>query len=544
MSESEFLQHEECPSCGSSDALARYDDGHAYCFAFGCKHREKGDDDAPPTPKKSVSAKLIPTGEPWQGRGISRETCGKLGYTVGDYHGQKAHVVNIPDQQGNIVAQKVRLKDKQFRFLGDAKQAGLVFQDKWAAGSAKKIVVTEGEIDALSVSQAQGNRYPVVSLPNGVDSATKVCARARDYLNSFPEVIFMFDMDKPGKAAAESCAQMFGMRAKIAELPTKDANELLQEGRAKEIVSAVFNAQAFSPDGIVSLSSLREEMKKETERGRPWIFDTMTRLTFGRRPGELYFFGAGSGIGKTDFFLQQITDDICSGYKVAMFLLEQPVVETGKRIAGKYSGHRFHLPPEDGGWTEEELDEAVTGITSHSEIFLYDHFGSKDWDTIAENIRWLNITEGVTDFYVDHLTALTAHADDERREIERITAEMSGICQELNINLYVVSHLATPDGTPHEEGGRVMAKHFKGSRAIIYWAHFMFGFERNTQAEDLEERHRTTVRFVKDRFTGQATGETFYLGYHSQTGRLYESDYDPSEESAGSKFAKEPHSDF
>ena len=30
---SEFLEHTSCPDCGSSDALAVYDDGHTYCFS-------------------------------------------------------------------------------------------------------------------------------------------------------------------------------------------------------------------------------------------------------------------------------------------------------------------------------------------------------------------------------------------------------------------------------------------------------------------------------------------------------------------------------
>lgn len=36
---SAFLYHESCPSCGSSDALAVYDDGHQYCFS--CKYYVK-----------------------------------------------------------------------------------------------------------------------------------------------------------------------------------------------------------------------------------------------------------------------------------------------------------------------------------------------------------------------------------------------------------------------------------------------------------------------------------------------------------------------
>ena len=36
--ESNFVAHEPCPVCGSRDNLARFDDGHAYCF--GCQHYE------------------------------------------------------------------------------------------------------------------------------------------------------------------------------------------------------------------------------------------------------------------------------------------------------------------------------------------------------------------------------------------------------------------------------------------------------------------------------------------------------------------------
>ncbi len=38
----DFIQHESCPSCKSSDNLARYSDGSAFCFGQGCGHYEKG----------------------------------------------------------------------------------------------------------------------------------------------------------------------------------------------------------------------------------------------------------------------------------------------------------------------------------------------------------------------------------------------------------------------------------------------------------------------------------------------------------------------
>lgn len=37
---SQCIAHEPCPKCGSKDNLARYSDGHAWCF--GCRHYEPG----------------------------------------------------------------------------------------------------------------------------------------------------------------------------------------------------------------------------------------------------------------------------------------------------------------------------------------------------------------------------------------------------------------------------------------------------------------------------------------------------------------------
>jgi twinkle protein len=57
----------------------------------------------------------------------------------------------------------------------------------------------------------------------------------------------------------------------------------------------------------------------------------------------------------------------------------------------------------------------------------------------------------------------------------------------------------------------------------------MLGLERNQQSEDPEERNTTTLRVLKDRFTGAATGTLIKLGYDRITGRLFDkqSDFTP-----------------
>ena len=154
---------------------------------------------------------------------------------------------------------------------------------------------------------------------------------------------------------------------------------------------------------------------------------------------------------------------------------------------------------------------------------MYDSFGVCEWDTVKANIEYMHHADGIEIFYIDHLTALaTGQGTDERVELERITAAIAMLAKRLNVIITMVSHLATPDGKPHEEGGRVSIRHFKGSRAIGFWCHFMFGLERNQQAEDEAERGTTTFRILKDRYTGQSTGLTIPLNYNHETGALYE----------------------
>jgi twinkle protein len=453
---------------------------------------------------------------PLMKRKITEETARKFGYQVGEYKGRKVQIAPYYDPSGTMVAQKVRDAEKNFNIVGDGSKLPLFGQNLWGS-SGKMIVITEGEIDAMSVSQAQGNKWPVVSVPNGAQSAKKALQRNLEYLEGFESVILMFDQDEPGREAAAECAELFSPgKCKVASLPLKDANELLQAGRERDIVSAIWNAKAYRPDGLVNVIDLREEILKPTEMGLPWFLDELTHLTYGRRFGEVYGIGAGTGVGKSDFLAQQIAHDITVlKQRVGVIFLEQKPVETAKRVAGKVAGKRFHVP--EAGWTQDELTATVESLGDN--LVLYDSFGETEWDVVKAKVRFMAVSEGIKLIYIDHLTAM-ADTQDEKGSLEQIMKEMAGLANELGIIIHFVSHLTTPEGKPHEEGGRVSIRHFKGSRAIGFWSYFMFGLERDQQAEDPTVRMTTTLRILEDRYTGQATGEVIYLGYDRDTGLL------------------------
>jgi twinkle protein len=206
------------------------------------------------------------------------------------------------------------------------------------------------------------------------------------------------------------------------------------------------------------------------------------------------------------------------GIPTGLLLLEQDVGETGKRLAAKAAGRRFHVP--DGSWTQEELEAAYARLEGSGKVFLYDNFGVMAWEPIKGLIRFMVRSYGCQHIWLDHLTALAAAEDDERKALDRILAEMASLAKELQFVFHFVSHLATPEGKPHEEGGRVMIKHFRGSRAIGFWSHSIFGIERDTQ----DVGQPAILRCLKDRFTGNANGATWGMAYDRQTGLLSEAD--------------------
>lgn len=520
--EAEFVGHEQCPECNSKDNLARYSDGHGYCF--GCEHWEPPEgehatlekNDLPVTRDRDSSSLITGEYRALSKRGITEETCRFFGYQVGEFQGKSVHIAPF-FTDGKLVAQKLRDSGKNFKVLGDGKRLPLFGQDKWR-GSGRRIIITEGELDCLSVSQLQGNKWPVVSLPNGAGGGTRAIAGQLAFLEGYEQVIFAFDMDEPGQKAARECAAMLAPgKAYIADLPFKDANECLIQHAGKALLNSLWEAKPFRPDGIVGVEEILEDAIKPVEVGLDWPWATLTEKTYGRRRSELYAFGGGTGCGKSTVF-KQVAKHIVEHDKlpVGMIMLEEQPAHTLKTLGGMFMGARVHVP--EVVYDVEVLRRTLTELAG--KVSFYRHFGSSDWETIKDKIRYMVRAEGIKDIFLDHLTAVAAsiQEQDERKAIDRIMAELSALTQELNCTIYFISHLTTPDGTPHEEGGRVLEKQFRGSRSIGYWSHFMFGIERDKQ--DLSGL--TTFRVLKDRYTGDSNGVTFGLRYDTATGLLDE----------------------
>lgn len=300
--------HLPCDDCGSHDALSKYDDGSTYCFS--CHTYHKGgrtevvymDEDAV-TELKPDAGQFPVDGLP--DRRITADTCRKFGVKVVTQAGGIAqHIYPYYDTEGRLVCQKVRtVAGKQFHILnGSAMKSAMLFGQNLFPAKGRYICVTEGEIDAMSVYQMQGSRYPVVSLKNGCTSFKDI-KQAYEYLDSFDNIVLCLDGDSAGRKATQKIAELLPpKKVKIVKFPEdmKDANEFLKAGKTEEFNNLWWKAEDYKPQDIVAVGELWDRLQEfnKTRSYIPSPWRGVNDMLYGFRPSQVCVFAAGTGQGK------------------------------------------------------------------------------------------------------------------------------------------------------------------------------------------------------------------------------------------------------
>ena len=522
--ESKLLFKGPCDSCGSSDGNGHYDDGHAWCYV--CNTRTVTDSEGHTvTPQQQQGGTMDLLRGEYQALGkrkLTEETCRKFGYHVARMSGDVVQVADYK-RDGKVVAQKVRTANKQFRMLGDAGAAGFFGQHLCnTANHSKMLVITEGEIDCMSVSQVLNHKWAVVSLNGGASSAVRTFRKEAEFLERFDKVVLMFDQDEAGREAVEKVAPTLRPgQAYIANCPAKDANEALVQGKHADLVKAVWDASEYRPDGIIDASTLWDEVTKvEVYDQHPYPWEGLNEMTHGLRKGELVTITSGSGMGKSSVVRELLYDLLRHGFKCGALFLEEPVKRTILGLMGVHANKPLHLHGYE--VDEETMRDAFEATAGTGNLLLYDHFGSSQIDDLLAKIAYL-CQQGCDYIVLDHVSMVVSGIGegDERRMIDNLMTKLRTIVSRFGCGMIVVSHLKRPEGIAHEEGGRTTLGQLRGSAAIAQLSDMCLSLERNQQADDPELRNRTCVRVLKSRYLG-ITGPACTLTYNLQTGRLSE----------------------
>ena len=530
MNNSKLLSKTACPNCRntggdrSGDNLANYDDGHSYCFKCGHVQGNRKHEHTQTTRTPVRGIEMTGTPGPIKDRNISEAIVRKFGVTLEkDQAGAvvKHHYPYFDKGTQKPVGAKVRtVATKQFHSEGTLQGTGLFGQHLYREGG-KYVTITEGELDALAISEMFDGKWPVVSIKHGAASATRDVKDALEWLETFENVIICFDTDEAGKKASEAILPLFSHgKAKVVTLPMKDAGDMLKAGRIRDFTSAWWDAKSYRPVDVVSFGD--EEcwdafVKRGTEEVTPLpeAYGALNAMMNGGiAAGEVTVIGALTSVGKTTMVFNLLYDMVKqNNKKIGAVFLESDLGETVEKIVSLHSGTNISvIPPED---RDNSLyREFYKDFDTNDKVHILKHLGISDVDELFSKMRWMVKGMDCDALILDPLHA--AVKADENGTIDAFMDRCLKLAKETGVSIIIVSHMRKPNvKDPHD----VNEYDMKGSGSINQIAFNTILLSRDKMSEDEYTRNSTKVQLVKCRRTGR-TGHAGWLYYEEQTGRM------------------------
>lgn len=526
-----ITKHLACEACGSSDAKCMREDGTGYCFSCATNfkstttnHTQDIQEMATNYPVSLEEIGTYPT-YALSSRCITKATADHFNVKMSvDSEGRpEAHYYPYT-RNNNIVSYKIRKLPKTFTSIGDSEGIQLFGQAQ--ASNGKTLVITEGELDALAVSQANFDKYkkyyPVVSVPHGTGAAKALLAN-RDFLRQYETVVLMFDMDEAGQAGIEEACKIVGAgRVRIAKLKEKDPCDELRVNGYMSIIEAIWCAEAWSPSVIVKgekVWEMYQQRKNIKSVPYPTCLSGLNEKIDGLRHGEIVLFTSGTGSGKSTVIKEIIlnllntTDD-----KVGVIALEESVGESAEKLIGMHLSKSLRRGHEV---TPEEERAGYEEVFGSEKLMMLDHQGSVSDDSLIDKIEYMALM-GCKYLVLDHITIAVSEGNSGltgNEAVDKLMSDLLKLVKKHDVWLGLVSHLRKSQGKAFEEGLMPSMDDIKGSGSIKQVSFDIIGFTRNLVAEDEGERNAIKLRVLKARYSGE-TGDAGIANYNKDTTRL------------------------
>lgn len=569
----QFVKHEACDDCGSSDAKAVYADGSSHCFSCSKtvpskEFLEENQDQGKQwynkyLPKqgsevKSFSTKEIEmtvevknqkpaiTEEETKAikeftsvagnnfRGIRDDTYKAFGVRHGyaEDTGEVIEQYYPVTQEGQLTGWKIREVPKNFRSKGrTGSECDLFMAFKFNRGG-KYLLIVEGEIDSLSAYQMLSDynksrnsdfETAVVSPTTGAQSKKQI-AKNYAFCDNFEQIVLCFDSDKAGQDAANEVIKYLPKgKVKIMQMRYKDANEYLEKGKNKEFISDFYSAKPYVPVGVVGSGDISESMRKEFMVPKiplpPFMHKLQAMMAGGVPLGRIVNLASASGTGKST-----IIDEIVyhmlfnSPHKVGVVTLESTTGQYGIKLLSRHIGLKLELKTneealailESENTKKKEQELFWTEAGEHRFYLVDDRDGGVE--NVKDAIENLVISCGCKVIILDPVHDVIGTLPNE--EQESFYAWQKGMVKSHICTFYNVMHTRkTGNGQKAGSAGADLHEEdIQGSSSAYKSGACNLVFGRNKEAEDEIERNTTTMKATKIRWTGKTgiAGKYYY----------------------------------
>jgi len=499
-----------------------------------------------PTPAKPIEPKDKAI-EYLKSRGISEKIARQYEITV---QKDRDNVLVFPfyDEAGNLTFVKYRKtdfdkeKDSNKEWC-EAQTKPILFGMKQCNMNHKTLIITEGQLDSLSVAEAGFQN--AVSVPTGSKGMTWI-PHCWDFVNQFEVIIVFGDYEKGHISLLDEISKRFKKHIKHVReedyKDCKDANEILQKYTKAQIKVCITNAVDVPVQHTISLADVEEVNPFDIEK-LPTGFKELDQILYGGLPfGGITLMTGKSGCGKSTVASQIVINAMENGHRCFCYSGELPnhLFKSWMNFQVAGASHIFEYQNRwgDKGYNITDANKKLISQWYKDKIDIYDNASLDD----SEDTSIIRIIEDMINRYLvdvillDNLmTALdldTIRESDKYEKQSRFLKKLTRITLKYKVLIILVAHKRKNNFSKNAND------EISGSSDISNLASVVLGYDKD---DDLQEEQRM-LTLSKNRLFGK-TG-SWIMEYDERSKRVYGERDDVNKEYSWNKSGWEDSTDY
>lgn len=466
-----------------------------------------------------------------ENRGISQMITERYGITT---QKDRDNILVFPffDEFGKLQYVKYRKadfdkkKDKNKEWAESDCKPILFGMDRCDAEHNKTLVLTEGQIDSLSVAEAFGGDINAVSVPTGCNGFTWV-PYCWDFLGKFETLIVFGDHEKGRITLLDEMQKRFHGVVKHVRtedyLDCKDANEILTRHGKQAVRDAVNNAVIVDSKRIKKLSKVESKNMAEMEAVSTGI-SQLDKLIGGFYFGQLVILTGERGLGKSTLGSQFIVNGVNQGLDAFCYSGELPDWSFQEWFDRQCAGREYiNVLTSELGFDNYLVDAAALELIHDwydEHCYIYDNAVIESADTenetILETLETAIKQYGCKMLLIDNL--MTAIEDDLASDLYRqqtaFVRALTKLAKQYNVIIILVVHPRKSNGYSFSNDS------VAGSSNITNLADVVMNYA--LPKDDDELKPDRILQVSKNRLTGKVNFGGIPLWYDVPSKRILE----------------------
>lgn len=419
-----------------------------------------------------------------QSRGISERIARKYKITV---RNDNPDILVFPFYDEQNILRFIKYRNTKYKGSGNKewceKNTQPILFGMAQCEDFKRLIITEGQIDSLSVAECGIKN--AVSVPTGAQGFTWLSA-CWDWINRFDEVVVFGDREHGKITLIDTLSKRLKTKVKCVQaadyLCEKDANDILRKYGKEAIIKAIENAQIQEIKYVKRLADVEYINLNDLPKIKTGIraFD---KLCGGLLLGHVILLSGKRGEGKSTLASQIVAEALEQEKNVFLYSGEMPAYQVKNWLNLQIAGNEHIITKTDEYGVERAYLSSGTiekiNAWYHDRAYIFDNSAVDDefsglLDTITEAI----CRYGIQLVCIDNL--MTAMDCDTKTDLYRqqsnFVKSLQKMAQRYNVAVILVAH-------PKKSNNDFDNDTVSGSADITNAVSFVLNYERDKKQE-------------------------------------------------------------